>query len=98
VRKTALACLQIMLRVLGIYEGKRAKFEIIFIILLIFHKIIYMHAKSLPAVDWLTFQGLIMFGPVLRNSDKWHFGKDPDPRIHASDQWIRILLFSSLAL
>jgi hypothetical protein len=25
VRKTALACLQIMLRVLGIYEGKRAK-------------------------------------------------------------------------
>jgi hypothetical protein len=25
VRKTALACLQIMLRVLGIYGGKRAK-------------------------------------------------------------------------
>jgi hypothetical protein len=28
----------------------------------------------------------------------WHFGVDPDPRIHASDKWIRIriLLFSSL--
>ncbi len=22
--------------------------------------------------------------------DPWHFGVDPDPRIHASDQWIRI--------
>ncbi len=35
-------------------------------------------------------------------ADPWHFGVDPDPyldpRIHASDQWIRIriLLFSSL--
>ncbi len=28
--------------------------------------------------------------------DPWHFGTDPDPRIRASDQWIRILLFSSL--
>jgi hypothetical protein len=30
----------------------------------------------------------------------WHFGVDPDPRIHASEYWIRIwtliLLFSSL--
>ncbi len=24
--------------------------------------------------------------------DPWHFGVDPDPRIHASDQWIRILI------
>ncbi len=31
-------------------------------------------------------------------ADPRHFGvdPDPDPRIHASDQWIRILLFSSL--
>jgi hypothetical protein len=31
-------------------------------------------------------------------ADPWHFGVDPDldPRIHASDQWIRILLFSSM--
>jgi hypothetical protein len=28
--------------------------------------------------------------------DPWHFVADPDPWIHASDQWIRILLFSSL--
>ncbi len=32
--------------------------------------------------------------------DPWHFGTDPDPRIRASGQWIRIrlriLLFSSL--
>ncbi len=30
--------------------------------------------------------------------DPWHFGTDPDPnqRIRASDQWIRILLFSPL--
>jgi hypothetical protein len=30
--------------------------------------------------------------------DPWYFGTDPDPRIRASDQWIRIriLLFSSL--
>jgi hypothetical protein len=33
--------------------------------------------------------------------DPWHFGVDldhfdPDPQIHASDRWIRILLFSSL--
>ncbi len=28
--------------------------------------------------------------------DPWHFGVDPDPWIHASDLWIRILLFSSL--
>ncbi len=33
-----------------------------------------------------------------RNSvpDPWHFGVDPDPRIHAADKWIRILLFSLL--
>ncbi len=32
-------------------------------------------------------------------ADPWHFSVDPDPRIHASDEWIRIwiLLFSSLA-
>jgi hypothetical protein len=32
--------------------------------------------------------------------DPWHIGTDPDPRIRASDQWIRIqiLLFSSLTL
>jgi hypothetical protein len=29
-------------------------------------------------------------------ADPWHFGVDPDPRIHASDLKIRILLFSSL--
>ncbi len=29
-------------------------------------------------------------------ADPCHFGMDPDPRIHASDKWIRILLFSSL--
>ncbi len=31
-------------------------------------------------------------------ADPWHFGVDPDPRIHASDWWIwfRILLFSLL--
>ncbi len=35
-------------------------------------------------------------------ADPWHFGVDPDPRIHASDLWIRIriririLLYSSL--
>jgi hypothetical protein len=31
-------------------------------------------------------------------ADPWHFevDPDPDPRIHASDQGIRILLFSSL--
>ncbi len=35
-------------------------------------------------------------------ADPWHFGVDPDPRIHASDKWIRIrmriwiLLFASL--
>ncbi len=35
-------------------------------------------------------------------ADPWHFGVDPDPRIHASDLWIRIriririLQFSSL--
>ncbi len=23
-------------------------------------------------------------------ADPWHFGVDPDPRIHASDKWIRI--------
>ncbi len=28
--------------------------------------------------------------------DLWHFGVDPDLRIHASDKWIRILPFSSL--
>ncbi len=37
---------------------------------------------------------------LLRTSvpDPWHFGVDPDPRIHSSDKWmrIRILLFSSL--
>ncbi len=38
--------------------------------------------------------------PVLKASsvpDPWHFVVDPDPRIHASDWWIRmrILLFSS---
>ncbi len=27
--------------------------------------------------------------------DPWQFGTDPDPRIHASDKWIRILLFTS---
>ncbi len=35
-----------------------------------------------------------------RGADPGHFGVDPDPdldsRIHASDKWIRILLFSSL--
>jgi hypothetical protein len=30
--------------------------------------------------------------------DPGHFGTDPDTRIHASDQWTRILLFSSLTL
>ncbi len=29
-------------------------------------------------------------------ADRWHFGMDPDPRIHGSDKWIRILPFSSL--
>jgi hypothetical protein len=31
-------------------------------------------------------------------ADPWHFGVDPDldPRIHASDQWIRNLQFSSM--
>ncbi len=29
-------------------------------------------------------------------ADPWHFGVDPDTRIHASDLWIRILLFSPL--
>jgi hypothetical protein len=29
-------------------------------------------------------------------ADPCHFGVDPNPRIHASDKWIRILLFSSL--
>ncbi len=45
----------------------------------------------------------ILLPPVGQNqphlisvADPWHFGVDPDPRIHASDQWIRILLFSSL--
>ncbi len=28
--------------------------------------------------------------------DQGHVGTDPDPRIRASDQWIRIMLFSSL--
>jgi hypothetical protein len=30
--------------------------------------------------------------------EPWHFCVDPvpDPQIHASDKWIRILLFSSL--
>ncbi len=28
--------------------------------------------------------------------EPWHFGTDPDLRLSASDQWIRILLFSSL--
>jgi hypothetical protein len=28
--------------------------------------------------------------------DPWHFGLNPDPRIHASEWWIRILPFSSL--
>ncbi len=28
--------------------------------------------------------------------DPLHFGTDPDPGIRASNQWIRILLFSSL--
>jgi hypothetical protein len=33
---------------------------------------------------------LILLGSV---PDPWHFGvdSDPDPRIHASDEWIRIL-------
>jgi hypothetical protein len=30
-------------------------------------------------------------------ADPQYFGVDPDPRIHASDLWIRILVFSSLA-
>jgi hypothetical protein len=36
--------------------------------------------------------------PTNSVADPWHFGvdPDPDPRIHASDKWIRILLFSSL--
>jgi hypothetical protein len=29
-------------------------------------------------------------------ADPRHVGVNPDPRIHASDQWIRILLFSSM--
>jgi len=31
-------------------------------------------------------------------ADPWNFGADPypDPRIHTSDEWIRILLFSSV--
>ncbi len=39
---------------------------------------------------------------VISVADLWHFGTKPDPRIHASDYWIRIriwiriLLFSSL--
>ncbi len=38
-----------------------------------------------------------VFNSVL---DPWHFGADPDPRIHTSDYWIRIriLLLSSLTL
>ncbi len=35
-------------------------------------------------------------GPKTSVPDPWHFVVDPDPRIHASDWWIRILLFSSL--
>ncbi len=37
-------------------------------------------------------------GPAINNSsvaDTEHFGVDPDPRIYASDYWIRIRLFSS---
>ncbi len=43
----------------------------------------------------LTTKIIFVLGSV---PDPWHFGVDPDPRIHASDLWIRIriLLFSSL--
>jgi hypothetical protein len=38
------------------------------------------------------------FRVIVRDTvpDPWHFGADPDPRITASDEWIWILLFSSL--
>ena len=47
-------------------------------------------------------QPLVWLNFWRRNSvvNLWHFGADPDPRIRASDQWIRIrgriLLFTSL--
>ncbi len=34
--------------------------------------------------------------PAGQYSDPWHFGMDPDPRIRTSEDWIRILLFSSV--
>ncbi len=59
VRKTALACLQIMLRVLGIYEGKRKsnlRFYGFFIKWFAYTELWWhVNAKSIPAVDWLTF-------------------------------------------
>ncbi len=33
-------------------------------------------------------------GDLTSVADPWHVGTDPDPRMHASDKWIRILLFS----
>jgi hypothetical protein len=41
---------------------------------------------------------LVLLGAVLRIHDILGVDPDPDPRIHASDSWIRIriLLFSSL--
>jgi hypothetical protein len=34
------------------------------------------------------------YGSTTSAADPCHFGVDPDPGIHASDYWIRILLFS----
>jgi hypothetical protein len=43
----------------------------------------------------VLIKNLLVAGSV---ADPLHFGKDPDPdpTTHASDKWIRILLFSSL--
>jgi hypothetical protein len=44
----------------------------------------------------MSLRSFILRAVLASVADPWKFGVDPDPRINASDERIRIMLFSSL--